>query len=105
MVNSPAVSVFDSPEEYDVISFAPRSEPQPAIRIASAAADPRHVARFIIRKFVMADSSLPQLREAVRPPSDKLRETGDRQARWPDNYARRRDSPEGSQRRVCRSTR
>src|ERR1700735_324803 len=105
MVNSPGVSVFDSPEEYDVISFAPRSELQPASNIASAAADPDRVARFIIRKFVMANSSRPRPHEAARPLLDTLREIGDKQARSRDNCARRRDSPEGSRRRVCRSTR
>src|SRR5580700_1184597 len=105
MVNSPGVSVLDSPEEYDVISFAPRSELQPASKIASATADAMHVARFIIRKFVMAESSLPQPREAARPPSDTLREIGDKQARSLGNCARHRENPAGLRRLVCRNIR
>src|ERR1700683_2360292 len=105
MVNNPAVSVFGSDEENDVISFAPRSELQPASKIASAAAEPMHVVRFIIRQFFMANSSLLRPREAARPPSNKRRETGDKQARWPGNCARHRDSPGGLRRRACRSTR
>src|SRR5271156_6422156 len=105
MVNNAAVSVFDSLEENDVISFAPRSELQPASKIASATADPMHVGRFIIRKFFMANSSLPQPREAARPPSDKPRGTGDRQARWLDNCARHRENPADLRRLACMNIR
>src|SRR5271154_2748425 len=105
MVNNAAVSVFDSLEENDVISFAPRTELQPAAKIQRAAANPMQVVRLIIRKFFMANPSLPQPREAARPPSDKLRETGDRQARWLDNCARHRENPAGLRRLACMNIR
>ena len=55
MVNSGGVSVFDSLEVNDVIGFAPRSELQPARKVASIAANPMEVVRFIVCEFFMAN--------------------------------------------------